>query len=65
MGMLLYSCVYAKLGGRIKESGGQTPWMKSLTSSTPHRGRVKDRAQWNGGREKRFGHILPPTDKTG
>ena len=40
MGMLLYSCVCAKLGGRIKETGGQTPVMWSLTSSTPDVGRA-------------------------
>lgn len=35
MGMLLYSCVCAKLRGGIKGTGGQTPVMWSLTSSSP------------------------------
>lgn len=68
MGMLLYSCVCAKLGGRIKETEGQTPVMWSVTSSTPDGGRkgeAERESTREGRRERRFEQILPPTDRTG
>lgn len=67
MSMLLYSCVCAKQGRRIKETWGQTPVMWFLTSSTPDEGRVGKgerqcvrEARW----ERRLEQILPPTDNT-
>lgn len=66
MGMLLYSCVCAKRGGRIKETGGQTPVMWSLTSSTPDGGREGEGEKTREGRrERRSEQILPPTDRAG
>lgn len=55
MGMLLYSCVCAKQGGRIKDTGGQTPVMWSLTSSTPdgERGGEGERQSTGEGRRER------------
>lgn len=67
MSMLLYSCVCAKQGGRIKETRGQTPVMWFLTSSTPDGGRVGEGERQRvreARRERRLEQILPPTDNT-